>query len=118
MPYLCGNAQSLLWSGSTVSFTGIVHYSLSEMQVQVVAELMDASPLASFGHEIDLIRQHKILAEQGCSFLVVEAPTEALADQVAAMVRDTKPMAAQHYGQFMIKNPTEQAAGVAPSATS
>ncbi len=96
----------------------MVRYSPSEMKAQVVAELQDASPFASFGYEIDLIRQHKILAEQGCSFLVVEAPTDDLADQVAELVRDAKPTAAQHYGHFMIKNLTEKPAGHMPNATS
>ena len=96
----------------------MVRYSPSEMKAQVVAELLDASPFASFGYEIDLIRQHKILAEQGCSFLVVEAPTDELADQVAALVRDTKPTAAQQYGHFMIKTLTERPAGHMPNAMS
>lgn len=98
--------------------SSMVHYSPAEMEAQVSAELEDASPFASFGYEIDLIRQHKILAAQGCSFLVVEAPTDALADQVAAWVYATKPTAAQQYGHFMIKNLTESPAGSMPSATS
>ena len=76
--------------------SSMVRYSPSEMEAQVVAELLNASPFASFGYEIDLIRQHKILAEQGCSFLVVEAPTDELAEQVAGWVHSAKPVSAQH----------------------
>lgn len=46
----------------------MVRYSPSEMKAQVVAELQDASPFASFGYEIDLIRQHKILASKVAVF--------------------------------------------------
>ena len=98
--------------------SSMVRYSPAEMEAQVAAELQDASPFASFGYEIDLIRQHKILAEQGCSFLVVEAATDELADQVADVVRDTQPTAAQHYGLFMIQNLTEKPAGCMPNAAS
>lgn len=104
------SAQAAL-SGMGFAPNSMVRYSPSEMKAQVVAELLEASPFASFGYEIDLIRQHKILAEQGCSFLVVEAPTDALADQVAELVRNTKPTAAQHYGHFMIQNLTEKLPG-------
>lgn len=47
-------------------------------------------PVANFGHEIDLILQHKILAEQGCSFLVVEAASDDWADRIAGWVRKGK----------------------------
>lgn len=96
----------------------MVRYSPAEMRAQVAAELLDASPLASFGYEIDLIRQHKILAEQDCSFLVVEAPTDVLADKVAELVQNVKPTSAQHYGHFMIKNLTEAPAGRRPGTLS
>ena len=91
--------------------SSMVQYSAAEMKAQVVAELLNASPFASFGYELDLIRQYKVLAEQGCSFLVVEAPTDARAEQVADWVHSTHPVAAQHYGHFMIQNLTEKPPG-------
>lgn len=98
--------------------SSMVRYSPSEMKAQVEAQLLDASPFASFGYEIDLIRQHKILADQGCSFLVVEAGSDDLENRVAEWVRKVKPISAQHYGQLMIKNLTETPAGRAPDALS
>lgn len=81
------------------------------MVAQVDEELSQASPFASFGYEITLIKSHKDLAEQGCSFLVVEAPTDEQAEQVANLIKTLKPKAAQHYGSFMIQNLMEKPPG-------
>lgn len=91
--------------------SSMVHYTASEMKRQVEAELLTASPLATFGYELDLIREHKALAELGCSFLVVHAPTDVLADRVADFVHSVKPATAQHYGRFMIEDLTEKSPG-------
>ena len=91
--------------------TSLVRYSSAEMAAQVDDELLNASSLANFGYEIDLIRVHGDLAKQGCSFLVVDAPTDGLAAQVADLVHAIKPATAQHYGRFMIQNLTETAPG-------
>jgi hypothetical protein len=91
--------------------SSMVRYSPAEMKEQVDAELLAASPLANFGYELDLIRVHKALAEQGCSFLVVDAPTDALAAQVAGLVRTMKPASAQHYGRLLIEDLTEKSPG-------
>lgn len=81
-----------------------VRYTPAEMKAQVDLELQTASPLASFGYELDLVKAHGVLAETGCSFLVVHAPDEAQAERVAAVARATKATAAQHYGTFMIED--------------
>lgn len=81
------------------------------MATQVDAQLLAASPLASFGYELDLIRVHGDLAKKGCSFLVVDAPTDVLAAQVAELVHSIKPATAQHYGLLMIEDLTEKAPG-------
>ena len=78
-------------------------YSPQEMLAQVDAQLIAASPLASFGYELDLIKTHRVMAQQGCSFLVVHAPEEAQAAQVATVTRTSHAVAAQHYGTFMIQ---------------
>lgn len=49
----------------------LVRYSPEEMKAQVDAELQNASALAGFGYELDLIKMHRALAEDGCSFLIV-----------------------------------------------
>jgi hypothetical protein len=86
-------------------------YSAAEMAAQVDAELLAASPLAGFGYELDLVHVHKDLAQKGCSFLVVDAPTEILSAQVAELVRSIKPASAQHYGRLLIEDLTEKAPG-------
>lgn len=81
-----------------------VRYAPAEMKVQVDSELQTASPLASFGYELDLVKAHGVLAERGCSFLVVHAPDEGQAERVAGVARATKAITAQHYGTFMIED--------------
>lgn len=91
--------------------SSMVHYTAAEMQAQVDAELLAPSPMANFGYELELVRLHGDLAQKGCSFLVVDAPTEALAEQVAELVRAVQPATAQHYGRFMIEDLTEDPPG-------
>lgn len=67
-------------------------------------QLQSASPLATFGYELDLVKADVELTENGCSFLVVHAPQEAKAERVAAMVRATQAVMAQHYGTFLIED--------------
>lgn len=91
--------------------SSVVHYSAIEMAAQIKQELLTVSPLATFGFELDLMHIHADLAQKGCSFLVVHAPTDVLAAQVAELVRSIKPASAQHYGRFMIEDLTEKAPG-------
>ena len=93
-----------------------VRYTPAEMKAQVDSELQTASPLASFGYELDLVKAHGELAERGCSFLVVHAPDEGQAERVAAVARATKAITAQHYGTFMIEDVIALTPGVAPAS--
>ncbi|MDO9218730.1 MAG: hypothetical protein Q7U14_15765 [Lacisediminimonas sp.] len=95
----------------------MVRYTPAEMTVQVEANLQTASPLASFGYELDLVKAHGVLAENGCSFLVVHAPDDAQAERVAAVARATKAVSAQHYGTFMIEELTGLTPRNTPDAT-
>lgn len=81
----------------------LTRYSPQEMLAQVDADLAAASPLASVGQELNLVKAHYGLAKQGCSFLVVHAPKEEQGEIVAQVVRDTGARAAQRYGRFMIE---------------
>jgi hypothetical protein len=89
----------------------MVQYTAEEMRLQAEAELKEASPMANFGYEIDLVRKHKELAEQGCSFLIVHAPEDEKADLISSMLRSMKPASAQHYGLFLIQDLTEKPLG-------
>lgn len=81
-----------------------VSYAPAEMKAQVDLELQTASPLASLGYELNLVKADGVLAEKGCSFLVVHAPDEEQAERVAAVARATKAVTAQHYGNFIIED--------------
>jgi hypothetical protein len=91
--------------------TSMVRYTAAEMTALVNADLRAASPLAGFGYELDLLHVYADLASKGCSFLVVEAPTDLLAAQVAELVRSIKPVCAQHYGLLLIEDLTQKAPG-------
>jgi hypothetical protein len=108
-----GAQQSAVVALKALGFlaSSMVHYSALEMAAQVKEELLTANPLAAFGYELDLMHIHADLAQKGCSFLVVHAPTDVLAAQVAELVRSIKPASAQHYGRFMIQDFTEKAPG-------
>lgn len=89
----------------------MVHYTAAEMKAQVDSELLRSSVIANFGYEIDLIKVHGKLADEGCGFLVVDAPSDALAGQVAGLVDRIKPASAQHYGRILIEDLTETPPG-------
>ncbi|MEO8855906.1 MAG: hypothetical protein ABI343_02855 [Burkholderiaceae bacterium] len=81
----------------------LTRYTPQEMMAQVDADLAAASPMASVGQELNLVKAHYGLAQQGCSFLVVHAPEKEHAPIIEAIVRDTRARAAQRYGSFVIE---------------
>lgn len=91
-----------------------VRYTPDEMAALVDAELQSASPIATFGYELDLAKVHRALADSGCSFLVVHAPDKSQAEVVATIARTMKAVAAQHYGTFMIEEVVEFTPGATP----
>jgi hypothetical protein len=102
-----GAAQSLADAG----FGGqeVVRYSPEQMRAQVDIDLAKASPLAALGQEINLVRAHGELADQGYSFLVVHAPQEPQWRQVAEIARRFHAERAQRYGNFIIEELIEDA---------
>ena len=91
----------------------LTRYTPQQMVAQVNAQQLAASPLASIGQELNLIQAHRALAEKGCSFLVVHAPDDAQAAQVAVVARTGQALAAQRYGRFLIEELIDQPAGQA-----
>lgn len=81
----------------------MVHYSPQEMIDQVSAQLLTASPLASVGQDLNLIKAHRALAEGGCSFLVVHAPDGDQVDKVAAAAKSHHAKSAQRYGSLIVE---------------
>ena len=100
---------SLLEQGFVHS--ALVRYTPEEMKAQVDADVRNASPLASLGQELNLIKAHRALAQRGCSFLIVHAPHDEQAERVAAVARTMKAVAAQRYGQFIIEELIDQPLG-------
>lgn len=101
--------QALTAQGFTS--TAMVEYSAPEMLQLADEEIQAVGVMASFGYELDLLRAHRVLAEQGCSFLVVHAPDDGQARQIARLVSTLQPVSAQHYGRFLIQDLTENAPG-------
>lgn len=81
----------------------LTRYTPEQMVAQVKAQQQTASPLASLGQELNLILAHRALAEAGCHFLVVHAPDDEQAEQVAVVARTGQAVAAQRYGHFIIE---------------
>lgn len=79
----------------------MVTYTPQEMIAQVEADLVDASPLAAIGQDLNLVKSHREMAEDGCSFLVVHAPEDAHVEKVEAVAHRLKAVAAQRYGRFI-----------------
>lgn len=89
----------------------IVRYTPEEMKTQGNADLITASPLASLGQDLNLVKAHLALAESEHSFLVVHAPTKEQATQVANVAREMGAQAAQQYGRFLVEELIEQPTG-------
>ncbi len=89
----------------------MVRYTPAEMIAQVDAEVGKASPLAALGQDLNLIKAHRELAQDGCSFLVVHAPEQAHVDKVNAVAHTLKAVAAQRYGHFVTEELIDEAAG-------
>lgn len=89
----------------------IRRYSDREMIEQIDADLANASPLASVGQELNLVRAHRALATQGYHFLVVHVPEQDAhlpAQRLADIAREHGALRAQRYGTFLIEELIEQ----------
>jgi hypothetical protein len=89
----------------------LVRYTPAQMMAQVDGDLREASPLASIGQEMNLVKAHRALAEAGFSFVVVRAPDDEAVDRVVAVARSTKAYTAQRYGTFIIEELIDRTPG-------
>ena len=94
-------ATSLMDSGFTAA--DLVHYSAQEMKDQVDADLLAASPLASLGQDLNLIKAHRALAERGSCFLVVHASKPKQVEVVTALAKSNHAQSAQRYGSLIVE---------------
>ena len=74
-----------------------------QMLAQIEQDVHDASPLASVGQEMNLVKAHRSLAERGYHWLIVHAPDDELARRVADIARAAGAERAQSYGRFIIE---------------
>jgi hypothetical protein len=89
----------------------LIRYTAGEMKAQVEGDLQTASPMATVGQELNLVKAHYALANEGYCFLVVFAPEDAQAKVVDAVVKNQHARAAQRYGSFMIEELVESVEG-------
>ena len=81
----------------------VMSYTPAAMLAQIDAQVADASPLASLGQELNLVQAHRALAARGYHWLVVRAPDDDQARQVAAVVRRYNAERAQKYGRLIVE---------------
>ena len=93
------------------SSADMVHYTPQEMMDQVATEVLTASPLASLGQDLNLIKAHRALAEEGCNFLVVHAATSEQVAQVTAVAKAMGAKSAQRYGLLIVEELVDPSPG-------
>lgn len=99
-------AQALAQAGYDESC--VRRYTDREMIAAVDDELARASSIAAVGPEMNLVRAHRELAERGYHWLVVHAPKDEQAAQVAEIARGCGAERAQAYGNFIIEELIER----------
>lgn len=89
----------------------LVRYTPQQMKAQADADLRSASPLASLGQELNLVKAQRDLAEQGYAFLVVPAADDAALEHITAVAHAARAYTAQHYGRFVIEELIDRTPG-------
>mgnify|MGYP003577247754 CR=1 FL=1 len=90
--------------------SGDIHFMTDRQMVeQVDRDILDASPLANFGQELNLVKAHRELAELGYHWLIVRAEGEQ-ATRVAEVAKAHGAERAQRYGRLVIEELIEHAA--------
>jgi len=89
----------------------LIRYTPEQMLAQIEQDLKQASPLASLGQELNLVKAHRGLAENGYGFVIVHAPQDEQVRQVAEIARRTHAFTAQSYGRFIIEELIDRTPG-------
>lgn len=101
-------SEGLLQAG--FSSAELLLYSPADMLKQVDAETLNASIWAQFGQELRIAKAHRVLAANGCSFLVVQVPTDEKQTLVRGLVERLQAPTAQLYGHLVIEELTTSTA--------
>ncbi len=81
----------------------VTRYSAEEMCAQIDQDLERAGFLANIGQELNLVKAHRALAEEGYNWLVVRAHDHRQASDVAAIVERNGAERAQYYGHLIVE---------------
>lgn len=76
--------------------------SPEQMKVQADTDIAQASPLASIGQELNLVKAQRELALLGHSFLVIKTDDDEQVDSVEGIARSFSASRAQHYGRWLV----------------
>jgi hypothetical protein len=86
----------------------VVRVSDTEMVGHIDRDIQRASPLASIGQELNLVKAHRELAVRGFHWLVVKVKNDEEAQRVADIARGHGAARAEHYGRFLIDDLIEK----------
>lgn len=89
----------------------VSYFSSREVVEQAESDIADAGILASLGQELNLVKAHRDLAQQGHCFISVYAPDDDDARKVADIVRGFNAGRAQKYGHLIIEELIEPGDG-------
>ena len=78
-------------------------YNPAEMQAQAEQDIANASALASLGQDLNLVKAHLALAQQGQSFVVVGAADDEQVQRVTEVAERLQATRAQRYGMLVIE---------------
>lgn len=81
-----------------------IRYSAAEAQERMEHMLQHSSEFAGFGYEVTLMRRYQELGAEGCGWLMVFAPEEAKAQQVADIARRFGARMAVHYHTLVVED--------------
>ena len=87
-----GFAESEIW-----------RYTPSEMREQAETDIGNASPLASLGQDLNLVKAHLALALQGQSFVVVSTADSEHVQRATDVATRAQATRAQLYGSLVIE---------------
>ena len=90
-------------------------YTPAEMQAQAEQDIANASAMASLGQELNLVKAHLTLAQQGQSFVVVSTPSGEEMQRAAEVANRCSATRAQHYGMLVVEELV--APGTSPQQT-
>jgi hypothetical protein len=82
----------------------VLHFSGEEMAERLEPILHDASGAAGFGSEIEEMRRYEELARDGAAWLVVHAPEDQQAEQVATLAKRHHASVANKYHRLAVED--------------